>query len=400
MAQLRRAAQELALLKRSLRPNLGDVQKLYTFNPAQPPADFSFTPGTAYTTRGILGKTLAHLNQETGGSLLVGSADLYDSTGAGAISTGFTPGYFNAFSNPSSRRISAGGICEDGMAGVCSGISSFGRHVAVSSSYGAFLAFEHVAARLHAIGVQCSREVGLHPNTLVLFSGHASLPTGEDGPTHADPQSLQLVQDNFPKGSCITLTPLEVDEIWPLVTTAFAKKPALLVPFVIRPAAAYMDRTRLGTDPALSAVNGVYYLHRAQDKKAGTVFVQGSGAGRIMVEKVLPEVLSGNVPDVNIIYVTSRELFELLPQEEQDKLVPAQLMQRAMGITDFTLPTLDCWLHSQKGRAYAVYPHKNGRYLGSGVGAKLYEEAAMDGTSLLAQIRTYAHDLKTADSWS
>lgn len=400
VSRVRQAAERLATAHRALRPNFGQVEKLYQLQDTPSPEGFNFEPGQSYTTRGILGKTLAHLNKETNGALLVGSADLYDSTGAGAVSNGFAPGYFNALSNPLSRRISAGGICEDGMAAVCSGISSFGKQVGVCSSYGAFLAFEHVAARLHAIGVQAAREVGLQPNTLVLFNGHASLPTGEDGPTHADSQSLQLVQDNFPKGACITITPLEVDEIWPLVTQAFSKRPAVFAPFVTRPAAAYMDRTQLGTDPAQAARNGVYYLHRAKAEQAGTVFVQGAGIGRIVVEKVLPEVLAGRATDVNIIYITSRELFELLPQDEQDRLVPPQLMQRAMGLTDFTLPTLDGWLHSQLGRQYTLYPLKNGRYLGSGVGAKLYEEAGMDGVSVLKQIRAYAEDLKQrAGTW-
>ena len=396
VAHLRAAAQGLAQANRILRPTLGNVEKVYTANPAQPPADFTFEVGKPYTTRGVLGKTLAQLNKETGGALLVGSADLYGSTGAGAVSDPFAAGYFNALTNLTSRRLSAGGICEDGMAAVCSGISSFGKHIAVSSSYGAFLAFEHVAARLHAIGVQTSREVGLHPNTLILFNGHASLPTGEDGPTHVDPQSLQLVQDNFPKGACITVTPLEVDEIWPLVTTALSKRPAVFAPFVIRPAATYMDRTKLGVDSPLAAAKGVYYLHRAANSQAGTVFVQGAGIGRIVVESVLPQLLAGKAPEVNIIYVASRELFELLPQSEQDQLVPPALMSRAMGLTDFTLPTLDCWLHSATGRAHSLYPHKKGRYLGSGVGAKLYAEAGMDGASILAAIRAFADDLKRA----
>ena len=372
------------------------MNKAYACNPSQVPAEFSFEVGKQYTTRGILGKTLSYLNKETNGALLVGSADLYGSTGAGAVAEGFASGNFNTVTNPTSRRLSAGGICEDGMSAVCSGISAFGRHIAVSSSYGAFLAFEHVAARLHAIGVQASREVGLHPNTLVLFNGHASLPTGEDGPTHADPQSLQLVQDNFPKGSCITITPLEVDEIWPLVATALAKKPAVFAPFVIRASAAYMDRAKLGIEAASAAAKGVYYLHHAKDAQAATVFVQGAGIGRIVVEKVLPEILAGNAPEVNLIYVASRELFELLPKEEQDQLVPEALMQRAMGLTDFTLPTLDCWIHSRQGREHTVYPHKNGRYLGSASSAKVYEEAGMDGKSILAAIRTYADDLKRA----
>jgi len=32
----------------------------------------------------------------------------------------------------------------------------------------------------------------------VLVCAHAGLKTGEDGPTHADPQPLQLLQENFP----------------------------------------------------------------------------------------------------------------------------------------------------------------------------------------------------------
>ena len=35
---------------------------------------------------------------------------------------------------------------------------------------------------------------------LILICGHAGLATGEDGPTHADPQALQLLQENFPRG--------------------------------------------------------------------------------------------------------------------------------------------------------------------------------------------------------
>ncbi len=397
VAQVRRSAQELAAKHRTLRPGLGSVQPVYQAHTL--PSPFTFEVGTAYTTRGILGKTLAYLNKITQGGLLVGSADLYGSTGAGATSDGFVPGYFNALSNPQSRRISAGGICEDGMAAVCSGISAFGHHIGVYSSYGAFLAFAHVAARLHAIGTQAAREAGLQPNTLILFNGHASLPTGEDGPTHADPQSLQLVQDNFPRGACITLTPFEVDEIWPLVTTALSKRPAILAPFVIRPSAVFMDRAKLGIDPACYAINGVYYLHRAKQAQSGTVFVQGAGVARIIVEKVLPEIVAGRAPDVNLIYVTSRELFELLPPQEQDKLVPPQLMQRAMGITDFTLPTLDGWIHSRAGRKHCMYPHQNGRYLGSAAGPKVYEEAGLDGPSILAKLRAYAQDLKQATPW-
>ncbi len=396
--RLEASASALAAKARAVRADLGDSEKLYTFNPAEVPAEFVFEKGKSYTTRGVLGNVLAYLNKNTGGTLLTASADLYGSTGAGAISKDFPDGFFNTVSNPKSRRLSAGGICEDGLSAVCTGISAFGKHAGVASSYGAFLAFEHVAARLHAIGVQSAREAGLHPNTFIIFNGHASLPTGEDGPTHADPQSLQLLQGNFPKGACITAVPLEVDEIWPLVTKSLSLKPAIFAPFVVRPSYTLLDREALGMDPAQNAVNGVYYMRRAKGKAEGTLIVQGAGVGRIVAEELLPE-LSANGPDLNVVYAASRELFELLPEEEQEKILPLEYRHTAMGITDFTLPALEGWLLSQAGRRHTLFPHKNGVYLGSASAAKLYAEAGLDGASLLEAVRAYAQDLKRDTAW-
>ena len=393
--QLQNAAKQLDEEKRAVRAELGDVEKIYQADPAKIPEAFKFKVGEGYTTRGVMGDVLGYLNKETNGTILMASADLYGSTGAAGVAKPFAAGNFNTLTNPQSRRLSAGGICEDGMAAVCSGISAFGKHIGVASSYGAFLAFEHVAARLHAIGAQCAKEAGQKVNTFVLFNGHASLPTGEDGPTHADPQSLQLVQDNFPKGACITITPLEVDEIWPLVAKSLSLRPAVFAPFVIRPSNKFMDRKALGVEEALHATQGVYYLRRANGPADGTVFVQGAGVGREVVEKVLPALKA----NVNIIYVTSRELFEQLSKEEQEKIVPSQLLKTSMGITDFTLPTLDCWLNSVAGREHSLYPHKEGKFLSSGSSAKVYEEAHLDGASLLKAIETYVNDLKKASAW-
>ena len=382
-------AEALNRLKRHVRTDFGDVQKIYTdFSPEKVPAEFTFTPGEKYTTRGVLGDVLAYMNKHTGGTILAGSADLYGSTNAGKIAKDFPQGFYNAVSNPNSRQISIGGICEDGMAGVCSGISSFGKHIGVASSYAAFLAFAHVAMRLHAIGYQAAHEVGAHPNTFILFNGHAGIPTGEDGPTHADPQALQLVQDNFPKGANITLTPLEVDEIWPLVTRALQLRPALLNPFVIRPSEKMLDRQVLGIAPASDALNGVYYLHKPQGEPEGVIVVQGAGVGRIFASEVLPQLVKEKV-NVAVLYVTSRELFEQLPAARQEQLFPAAWKKIATGITDFTLPTLDVWLHSDAGRACALYPHKNGGFVGSGSADKVYEEAGLDASSQLRFVKEY-----------
>ncbi|MBQ7909052.1 MAG: hypothetical protein IJ311_06215 [Elusimicrobiaceae bacterium] len=397
-ARVQERGHMLNAYRREVRADLGDVQKIYTdFDPAQVPAEFEFKPGESYTTRGVLGNVLAYLNKQTQGTVLTGSADLYGSTNAGNASKDFPKGFFNTMTNLYSRSLSVGGICEDGLAGVCSGVSSFGRHIGVSSSYAAFLSFAHVAARLHAIGYQSGQEAKVPCNTLVLFNGHAGMPTGEDGPTHADPQALQLVQDNFPKGLGITLTPLEVDEIWPLVTRGFQLRPAILSPFVIRPSHSFIDRAVVGIAPALEAVKGVYYLQKPQGEAEGVVFVQGAGAGRIFVEGVLPEIKK-HYPNMAVIYVTSRELFELLPVQEQEKLAPPAWKKIAMAITDFTLPTVDCWLHSDAGRDCTLYPHKSGQYLGSAKAPKLYEEAQMDASGQLRAISEYMKRRKQ-DRW-
>ena len=388
----------LQQLHRSIRSDLGNVQKIYTdFSPEKVPAQFTFTPGESYTTRGVLGQVLAYLNKQTGGTILTGSADLYGSTNADKISQDFPKGFFNTVTNPLSREISVGGICEDGMAGVCSGISSFGKHIGVASSYAAFLAFAHVAMRLHAIGYQTAQEIGAYPNTFIVFNGHAGIPTGEDGPTHADPQALQLVQDNFPKGTNISLTPLEVDEIWPLVTRALQLRPALLNAFVIRPSAKMLDRQALGLAAAAEAIKGVYSLYKPVADPEGVIVVQGAGVGRIFATEVLPK-LQQEKANVAVVYVTSRELFEQLPAHEQEQLFPVAWKRIAMGITDFTLPTLESWLYSDAGRACALYPHKQGAFLGSGSASKVYQEAGLDGPSQLRAVKQYLA-LRKKSNW-
>ena len=142
---------------------------------------------------------------------MVSAADLYNSTSVSLIGKGFGEGFYDPVTNPGARTISAGGICEDAMGSIASGLSSFGRHIGVTASYAAFIApLEHVAARLHVIGQQNRKALDGNPyNPFIMVNAHAGAKTGEDGPTHADVQSLQLMEGNFPKGSLITLTPWE-----------------------------------------------------------------------------------------------------------------------------------------------------------------------------------------------
>jgi transketolase len=357
------------------------------------PSELVLKPGDATTLRGELGRALGYYNRLSGGSMLVAAADLMGSTSANAVAGGFPEGFYNTESNPDSRMVSIGGICEDAMSGILAGLSTFGRHIGVGASYGAFLApLGHVAMRLHAIGAQARQATKGDPyKPVILICAHAGLKTGEDGPTHADPQPLQLVQENFPRGTTISLTPWEPQEIWPLLTAALHQRPAALIPFVTRPSERVPDRARAGLASPTDAARGLYLLRAADGKGDGTVVLQGSGVTYAFVERTLPLLAEKGI-DLNVYYVASAELFDLLPAEEQRRIFPRERAMEALGITGFTLPTLYRWVLSERGRERSLHPFRKGHFLGSGPAERVMEEAGLDGESQFKAILEYVED--------
>jgi transketolase len=384
---------------RSPRPGAPRVESVFeqAGRGARAPAALALKPGTVTTLRAELGRALQHYNRASGGALFVAAADLLGSTSVNAIGGGFDEGYWNAATNPGSRTLSLGGICEDGMAGILSGLSTFGRHIGVGSSYGAFIAaLSHIAARLHAIGAQARHAaVGDPYRPMIVVCAHAGLKTGEDGPTHADPQALQLLQENFPRGTALTLTPWEPQEIWPLLAAALARRPALIAPFVTRPNETVLDRARLGLAPAEDAVTGVYLLRRPRGSGEGTVVLQESGVTYAFAQEALP-LLDRDGLDPWIYYVASAELFDLLPTERQREIFPEARAREAMGITGFTLPTTFRWVRSDLGRSLTLHPFQHGHFLGSGRGELVLAEAGLDGESQYHAIKRYLEALRRA----
>jgi transketolase len=347
-------------------------------------------PGSVTTLRGELGRVLNHYNQASGGGLLIASADLLGSTSVNLAAKGFAEGYFHARVNPEARLLSTGGICEDAMSALLSGVSSFGRHIGVGSSYGAFIApLGHIASRLHAIGNQARQALAPSPyRPFFLVCAHAGLKTGEDGPTHADPQALQLLQGNFPPGTMITLTPWEPQEIGPLVATALRARPAVIAPFVTRPNETVLDRAALGLAPAGAAVAGVYLLRRANGAGDGTVVLQESGVTYAFVQEALPLLIRDGF-DLNVYYVASAELFDLQPPAAQRAILPEERGREAIGVTGFTLPTMYRFVTSEHGRAKTLHPFRKGHYLGSGQAQMVLREAGLDGESQYRAIAAY-----------
>jgi transketolase len=387
------ARERLERRHRHPRPGAPKVEAIYEVSRAQQltiPEQLRLRPGTVTTLRQELGRALGYLNQASSGGLLIASADLLGSTSVNAAAASFPAGYWNAVTAPEARLLAVGGICEDAIAGALSGLSSFGHHVGVGSSYGAFMApLGHIAARLHGIGAQALRATSGAPyRTMILIAAHAGLKTGEDGPTHADPQALQLLQGNFPPGVAITLTPWEPQEIWTLLTTALARRPAVLVPFVPRPNETVLDRRALGLAGPEESATGLYLLRRPRGPAEGTIVLQESAVTTTFVREVLPRLDREGV-GLWVYYVASAELFDLLPDEERETLFPEERAREAMGITGFTLPTMDRWVRSAVGRSATLHPYGKGHFLGSGQGEVVLREAGLDASGQYEGIHRY-----------
>ena len=397
-AQLRAAQNRLNTRRR--KPFIGAPQVRIAYEIAREasqaiPPHLILNPGSKTTLRDELGRVLNHYNRKTGGAFVVAAADLLGSTSINKAVEGFPAGYYNYQTNRGSRQLAIGGICEDAIMSMLSGISAFGEHIGAGSSYGAFSApLGHIAARLHAIGNQArvATEGGkFHPFFLVC--AHAGLKTGEDGPTHADPQSLQLLQDNFPLSTMITLTPWDPQELWFLVSTALVKRPAIIAPFVTRPPEMVVDRSALGFPPASAAAQGVYCLRKGHKHSQGAVVLQGTGVTNAFVQQALPLIDREKI-DINVYVVTSTELFDMLPEEDRERIFPAAHQHQSMAITDFTMATMMRWVRSDYGRAHSLHPFRHGHFLGSGPGATVIAEAGLDGASQFKAIRAFVQGRK------
>jgi transketolase len=371
-------------------PRVEAVYEVARREGAKVPAELSLKPGAVTTLRAELGRALNYYNIQSGGALFAAAADLLASTSVHLTAKGFPEGYYNARTNPGARLLSTGGICEDAMCGILAGLSTYGNHIGVGSSYGAFIAaLGHIASRLHGIGNQAREAVfGDTYRPFVLVCAHAGLKTGEDGPTHADPQPLQLMQENFPPGTVITLTPWDPQEVWPLLSAAFAKRPSVIAPFVTRPNENIIDREALGLAPAAAAATGMYLLRSANGDGDGTVVLQGSGVTYAFVEEALPRLEQDGI-DLNVYYVASAELFDALPKDQQQEIFPESRAREAIGITGFTLATMYRWVSSERGRAHTLHPFRTGHFLGSGQAEKVLAEAGLDGESQFRTVRDW-----------
>ena len=391
------ARQRLADAPRLLRDNAPQLDKLYqtgAISPFERPQELVYEVGSKQTLRGALGQTLNQVNLLTNGAVFAAAADLYGSTNISSITKGMGSGFWHPKTNPESRLFSAGGIAEDAMGGICSGIATVGHQIAVGSSYGAFIApLNVICAKTHGIGQQTLRHRAPEElnKTFVVVCGHAGVKTGEDGPTHAEPQALQIFQENFPGDVMITLTPWDPNELWPLTIESLLQRPAVLAPYVTRPSEVVVDRKALGLAPAEASVKGVYKLLEANGKPDATIVYQGSDVAYAFITGVLPHLEEKGI-NLDVYYVSSAELFDRLGEEERNEIFPASAAASAMMFSGFTVGTTYRWVTSERGREFTYYPWKKGAFLGSGPGDVCLEQAGMHGEAQWEIIQQFIGD--------
>ena len=181
-----------------------------------------------------------------GGAFLVAAADLLGSTSVNTIAAGFADGFWNARTEPGrapalDRRHLRGRHGRRPLAASppSATTSASARPTAPS--------WRRSATSRRACTPSAPRRARPSPASpykpMILVCAHAGLKTGEDGPTHADPQPLQLLQENFPRGTAITLTPVgAAGDLDAARRRRCAQRPAVIAPFVTRPNETVLDR--------------------------------------------------------------------------------------------------------------------------------------------------------------
>ncbi len=148
--------------------------------------------------------------------------------------------------------------------------------------------------------------------------------------------------------------------------------------------------------PAHAAVKGIYAIRRADPtvkQQSGTVVLQGNGVAAIFVHEVLP-MLDEKGLNLNVLYISSAELFDRLPAVEQEQIFPETWTYESMGITDFTLPTMYRWVRSNEGIRRTLHSFRDHHYLGSGQAHKVLQEAGIHAEGQITAILDYAKSME------
>ena len=216
------------------------------------PDELRLTPGSSTTMRGALGEALRYLNKASGGAVFTASADLYGSTSVSAVAADFAPGFFNAATNPEARLL----VRRRHLRGRHRRCPLRHLDLRPCRRRRQLLRRLHGAAGSHRRAAALHRRPGAPGRQRRAVQAddpglRARRPQDRRGRPHARrPAGAAASAGGLPPRHAVTLTPWEPQEVWPLLATALAQRPAVIAPFVTRPNETVLDRPALGLAPA------------------------------------------------------------------------------------------------------------------------------------------------------
>jgi len=390
-------------LKLDVKRNPLDDGRLWDFR--NYPAELYVKPGTKTANRVALRQWGAWINtycrQRYDRPLFIASsADLTASTniiGFGEGLEGF-PGYgFYRRDNPDGALLPTE-ITEFTNAGMMVGLASvnFSSHqedefqgfYGACSTYGSF---SYLKYGLFRIWSQMVQDSPVKLGKVLWIVGHSGPETADDSRTHFGIFSPGVTQ-LFPDGQIINLHPWEFNEVPVVLGTAFATEVPIIALHLTRPPITIPDRQALGMASHFEAAKGAYIIrdYRADQKRMGTIFVQGTITTHNMLQ-LLP-TLDKEGLNVKLVAAISPELFKRQSGAYQAQIVsPADWLDSTV-ITNGARRLMHDWLYSKTSEEYAMSSDWDNRWRTGGELGELVDEAHLSPEWLLKGIERFVQD--------
>lgn len=396
--------QDIPDLKIDRSRNPWNDERLWNFE--KYPRELFVAPGSQVPNRAALAKWGAWVNSfgrryYNRPLFIACSADLAESTNIAGFAHGFgeTKGWgrFDRTSNLDGALLPQE-ITEFTNAGITCGIATvnfspdpfneFDGFYAACSTYGSFSYLKYGLMRLFSqLAQDCDEKVG----KVLWIAGHSGPETADDSRTHFGVFSPGVTQ-LFPEGRVINLYPWEHNEVPVMLAAAFRADVPIVALHLTRPPIEIPDRAKLGMDSHFAAAKGAYVIrqYRSDQKRMGTVFVQGTGTTANIV-KLLPELDQRGL-NVKIIAAVSPELFKRQPKEYRNELVSEADWIDSMCITNGARRLMHDWQSSKVSEEYTLSTDFDNRWRTGGNVNEVYEEAHLSPQWILAGIERFVKD--------
>ena len=373
-------------------------------DPARYPPDLYYPPGAAVPNRQGLGRWGAYVNavsHEVSGRplLLACAADLADSTAIAGVAKGWGTfegyGGYERSSRPDGVLLPQP-ITEFANAALMAGAAtvnlaedperSFAGFYGACATYGSFSYLKYGPLRLFS---QTAQDCPLRLGKVVWVVGHSGPETAEDSRTHFGIFS-PYVTELFPRGQIIDLHPFDVNEAMVLLGAGLAAPAPLLAVNLTRPNVTVPDRQALGVPSYLEAARGAYVLREADPSRplGGTVLLRGAtpvgGAFELLRRH------AGELPNVRLVAVPSRYLFDRQPEEYRERVLPWRHYLDSMVVTSGARATAHAWLAGRVSEEYSLGADQDDRWRTGGTVDEVLEEAGLLPRQILEGIRRFA----------